>query len=240
MPSQSRPAVLGKIARHLIRTAGRAVLSTAHQSCGGWPYGSLVLAASNHDASPLLLLSDLAEHSKNIAADARVSLLYDETAGPDDPLTGLRMTVMGHCEQVSDPVARKRYVARHPPAALYVGFADFKTYRVAVAEIHMIRGFGQIDRLAGGDAVLPEVMALRDIEPAIVARLNTLDARTLARCADPAGDLPEHDWQVTGCDTEGCDLRCSGRTVRIDFDSPALDAEAAWQAFQRKIRRPGH
>ena len=54
---------------------------------GARPYVSLVLGAEDHDASPVLLLSDLADHSRNLKADARAALLFDGTAGRDDPLT---------------------------------------------------------------------------------------------------------------------------------------------------------
>ncbi len=63
-------------ARRLIRARGHAALAT---SLGGWPYVSLVATACDVDASPLLLLSDLATHTKNLAAEPRVSLLFDAT-----------------------------------------------------------------------------------------------------------------------------------------------------------------
>jgi len=79
--------------RDLVHGLDRAALATALPVEGGaWPYASLVLAAVDHDLSPILLLSDLAEHSKAIAADGRVSLLFDGTQGLEQPLTGPRVT----------------------------------------------------------------------------------------------------------------------------------------------------
>ena len=79
--------------RDLVRGFDRAALATALPvESGAWPYASLVLVAVDHDLSPILLLSDLAEHSKAIAADGRVSLLFDGTHGLDQPLTGPRVT----------------------------------------------------------------------------------------------------------------------------------------------------
>ena len=74
----------------MIRTRGHAALATSH---GGWPYVSLVATACDVDASPLLLLSDLATHTKNLAAEPRVSLLFEATAGHADPLAGPRLTL---------------------------------------------------------------------------------------------------------------------------------------------------
>src|SRR5471032_190153 len=114
------------IVRALMRSADRATLATA--LADGAPYASLVLFALDLDATPLLLLSDLAEHSRNIARDARVSLLIDGTGGLANPLTGPRATLVGQVEIVADDRLMARYTARHPSAAAYAGFADFKLY----------------------------------------------------------------------------------------------------------------
>jgi hypothetical protein len=128
-------------ARVLIRSADRAVLATA---LGGWPYASLVLPAVDAGGTPLLLLSDLAEHAKNLNADPRCSLLFDGTQGLADPLTGLRVTVMGEAGPVADKGLLARYLERHPSAGLYAGFGDFRLYRMAVARAHVVAGFGRI------------------------------------------------------------------------------------------------
>src|SRR5690242_4025975 len=107
-------------ARRLLRSLDRATLATSQD---GWPYASLVLAAVDHDATPLLLLSDLAEHSKNLKRDPRASLLFDGTAGRDDPLTGPRVTVLGEARAIADPRLLARFTARHPSAEGYAGFA---------------------------------------------------------------------------------------------------------------------
>ena len=131
-------------ARALLRAATQATLATAAHDRDGWPFASLVLIAHDRDGAPLLLLSDLAEHSQNIAADDRVSLLIDGTAGLQDPLTGRRLTVLGHAGRSSDPDHRQRYLERHPGAAQYIDFADFAVYRMAVERAHLVAGFGRI------------------------------------------------------------------------------------------------
>src|SRR5689334_3768905 len=94
-------------ARRLIRSLDRASLAT---SMDGWPYASLVLVAADHDASPLLLISRLAQHTQNLETEPRVSLLYDGTAGLDDPLTGARVTLVGRAERDDRPAAKARFV----------------------------------------------------------------------------------------------------------------------------------
>ncbi len=133
-----------KAARALLAAANQATLATAALDRDGWPFASLVLIAHDRDGAPLLLLSDLAEHSQNIAADDRVSLLIDGTAGLQDPLTGPRLTVLGPAGRSSDPNHRQRYLERHPSAAQYIDFTDFAVYRMAVERAHLVAGFGRI------------------------------------------------------------------------------------------------
>src|SRR5215471_18546939 len=106
------------LARRLARSCVRAALAT---SLGGAPYASLVLFAVDLDASPLLLLSELAQHSRNIAFDPRVSLLLDATEGHPDPLTGPRLTLLGQAQPTDDPRALARFVAHHPTSVGYAG-----------------------------------------------------------------------------------------------------------------------
>src|ERR1700675_2288866 len=112
------PATL--TARRLLRSLDRAALATTlAASHGGGPYASLVLVATAPDGAPVLLLSDLAQHSINIATEPRVALLFDGTAGLAEPLTGPRLTVLGRAERSADDRLRARFLARHPGAALY-------------------------------------------------------------------------------------------------------------------------
>jgi putative heme iron utilization protein len=138
--------------RRLIGAARRAVLATTRE---GWPYASLVLPASDAAGQPLLLLSDLAEHAKNLKADPRCSLLYDGTEGLADPLTGFRATVLGEAATVRDDSLMKRYVERHPSAAQYAGFGDFRLYRVTVTRAHVVAGFGRIRWIEAAELVGP-------------------------------------------------------------------------------------
>ena len=93
-----------RIARNLLRRLDRASLASALPGDEGtaWPYASLVLVAVDHDLAPILLLSDLAEHAKAIAADSRVSLLFDGTAGLEQPLTGPRVSLLGRAARTGD------------------------------------------------------------------------------------------------------------------------------------------
>src|SRR5689334_18506358 len=114
----------GRAGRRLIRGQPYAALAT---SLAGQPYVSLVATACDHDASMFLLLSDLAQHTRNLLTDPRVSLLLDDTTGRADRLAGQRLTLLGQAERIAaDDAARAgaRFAARHPDSAAYAGFAD--------------------------------------------------------------------------------------------------------------------
>jgi putative heme iron utilization protein len=227
MGQSSTPAAA--TARALLRSRDRATLAT---SLAGAPYASLVLAATAADGAPLLLISTLAQHTVNIAADPRVALLFDGTGGLDEPLTGPRVSVLGVAERSDDAVLRARYLARHPSAALYAGFADFHLYRVAVERAHLVAGFGRIDWIAAAALLPPGIAALAADEAALLDELNEGDPGLLLGRAGEG-------WLLTGVDAEGLDLRRAGAVARVEFPAPVADAAAARAAFARLAERAG-
>jgi putative heme iron utilization protein len=220
---------LGATARHLIRSRDHAALAT---SLAGRPYVSLVATACELDARPLLLLSDLAQHTQNLLTDPRVSLLFEDTAGRPDPLAGPRLTLIGRAKRCDDPRAAARFAARHPASAGYAGFADFHLYRVAIERGHLVAGFG---RIAWIDAeqlrFIGEASALAAAEAEILAHMNADHGDAIALYAERLLGLRGNGWRMTGIDPEGLDLRREGETARLDFAArsvgPVLNPAAA-------------
>jgi hypothetical protein len=218
-----------RIGRRLLRREQRATLATS--MCGA-PYASLVLIAADLDASPLLLLSDLAQHSRNIAFDPRVSLLFDGTAGYRDPLTGPRLTVIGQARAVEDPRGLARFTAHHPTSAVYSGFADFRLYRVTVERGHLVAGFGRIHWIDGRDLLFAaDAAALAAAEPEILTHMNEHQADAVADYARGLLGRAGADWRMTGIDPEGADLVRDGETARLDFSALVLTPAAARAAL---------
>jgi hypothetical protein len=214
-----------RIGRRLLRQQQRGTLAT---SMRGAPYASLVLIAADLDASPLLLLSDLAQHSRNIAFDPRVSLLIDGTAGYRDPLTGPRLTVIGQAKAIEEPRLLARFTAHHPTSAAYSGFADFRLYRVAVERGHLVAGFGRIHWIERRDLLFAaDTAALAAAEPEILRHMNEHHADAVADYAQALLGRAGTDWRMTAIDPEGADLQRDGETVRLDFPAPVLTPAAA-------------
>jgi len=220
------PAALG---RRLLRAQQQTALAT---SLRGSPFVSLVLLVADLDASPLLLLSDLAQHSRNIAFDPRVSLLLDGTAHHSHPLTGPRLTLVGQVEVTDDPRRHARFIAHHPASSVYSRFADFRLYRVRVERGHLVAGFGQIHWIEGRDLLFDaDVRELAAAEPAILKHMNDDHAEAIANYARHLLGRTGTGWQMTGIDPEGIDLRCAGETARLDFAAPVLTPQAARAAL---------
>ncbi len=220
-------AVLG---RRLLRRCDRAALAT---SLIGAPYASLVLVAADVDASPLLLLSDLAQHSRNIAFDPRVCLLFDGTEG-DERLDGPRLSVLGQAEMVSSPHALARFTARHPSSVRYAGFADFRLYRIAVERGHLVAGFGRIEWLGRERLLyLGDTAPLAACLPKLIERLNTAGAVPIDAIVQHRLGLGGDGWRIVAIDPEGADLQRRGVTVRLDFAQPAPTPQAVLLELRR-------
>jgi putative heme iron utilization protein len=234
---------MSRAVRDLVRGLDRAALATAlpgppGDGAAAWPYASLVLAAVDHDLSPVLLLSDLAEHSRAVAADGRVSLLFDGTGGLDQPLTGPRVTVLGHATRTTDQRLAQRFLSRHPDAAMYAGFKDFHFYRVNLARAHIVAGFGKIRWLDAAELLAaPAPAGLPESEAGIVNHMNNDHADALQLYAGKLLRLPGSDWRMTGIDAEGLDLRRGGQVARLPFHKPLASAAEAREVLVALVGR---
>ena len=232
---------IGAAARTLVRQCDRAVLSTTQADGTGWPYGSLVMTACDYDGRPILLLSDLAEHTKNLKQNARVSLLFDGTDGLDDRLTGARVTVMGRAAVTAKSTDRARYLARHPSSAVYENFADFNFYSVNVTKVHQVAGFGQIDWIPAA-AFLCGSSSMAEFgmtEAETIEKLNKDHVGLGSRFGHVPGALSGEGWTFTGIDPEGCDLRLGGRVARITFKDPVTDFSSVKDALNELAGNKG-
>ncbi len=140
------------IARHLLSTIGKASLATLHpKQCR--PYSSLVLICPDAQGYPVMMLSDLADHVKNLNADGASSMMIDGTSG--ETLAGPRISVEGHVAKVTDPdditALKAAFITRHPEAEIYASFTDFNLYRMTAERVHLIAGFGRIHWLEAQD-----------------------------------------------------------------------------------------
>ncbi len=215
-----------------IRAGALATLAAATPEGGGFPFATLVNVASDSDGAPLLLLSSLAHHTRNLDADPRCSLLLAQT-GKGDPLAHPRLTVAGtafRAEAANDVRrVRERFLRRHPKSALYADFADFSFWRLEIAAAHLNGGFAKAADYPGS-ALLTPLDGAQDLlaaEASILSALNGERADLLRRLAAAHGGHGHGRWRAVGVDPEGLDLAAGEHCGRIVFPRLAHGADEA-------------
>jgi len=215
---QPTPAFDAKAAaKKLMRESRSGALATLRVGSGD-PYCSLVNVATAADGAPLMLISRLAMHTKNILADPRVSLMLDERK-EGDPLQGARVMLMGTAEITADKNARRRYLARQPEAEAFADFGDFEFYQVSLKGAHLVAGFGRIVDLKPADLLtdLAGAQALLAAEPDVIEHMNRDHADTCRLYASKLLGASEGEWRCVGCDPEGLDLQWQRVGLRLPF-----------------------
>lgn len=218
----------------LVRRALKGALGTLDKG-SGHPYASLVTVGTEPDGAPVLLISRLALHTRNLEADARASLMIDGTGGDGDPLAGGRATLIGRAQPTASETAARRFLERHPTAAQYASFSDFRFYGFSVERVHYVGGFGRIVDLPPEQVLvsLDGAAPLIEAEPGILSHMNSDHVDALEQIARSRGTTASAGWRMTGIDPAGFDLVNGTRTLRIDFDRPVRSAQEARTALVR-------
>lgn len=220
-------------ARTLCALAPSATLCTL--SDGGHPYGSLVLTAVLPDGDAALLISEMAEHTRNLRRDPRCSLLVAEDAG-GNPLARGRVTLVGRAVVEDSPstACRDTFLKKNPGAIRYVNFGDFAVWRVVVTKARYIGGFGRMSFLSMDSwrEARADTVAVGEDATELVARLNTQGGvASLAQHFSYAKSV--QTATIRGVDQYGIELdaetELGPRPIRVAFSRTATsvsDAEA--------------
>lgn len=220
-------------ARTQVAASATGALATLAREPAGHPFGSVVSYNPDDHGRPLLLLSDLAEHTRNLDRDPRASLLVtEEPPHGADPLAHGRVTLVGAVHPLpaeGQAGARDRYAAAHPHAG-YASFQDFRVYRLEVAAIRWVGGFGRMDWVEPVDYATAEPDPLRQVAASAIAHMNDDHADVLRDYCRALGDLPDTVAAVlVAVHRYGLDLVAdlgSGKcAVRIPFSEPLDDVE---------------
>lgn len=199
-------------ARQLLRAHRYGALCTLSKKFDGHPFGSITPYLVDHDGSLLILISDLAEHTKNIKADPRVSLITHDQNDPHIQTQG-RVTVVGNATHVPDrDRAGLRYLRYFPEAQTYFAMHDFQFYRIAPQAIRYIGGFGNIHWVKAERYNVAPYPLIAE-EDVLLDKINT--TRTAA------------EGTVIGIDGDGYDVRIGDCVTRSHFEQAAWDSEHA-------------
>lgn len=219
LPAAQAPFDAIGLSRRLLRGVRSGALATLDSD--GTPFASLVTIATDVDGTPLMLLSQLSSHTRNLIADPRCSVLFS-AGGKGDPLAHPRLTVAGRAERTTEAQARERFLARHPKAKLYADFPDFGFFALTPEAGHLNGGFAKAATLTRDELLLDlsGAAGLVSGERGAIEHMNADHADALALYAAAEGAGP---WRLTGLDPEGMDLMVGDRTARVVYPEPVRD-----------------
>jgi putative heme iron utilization protein len=221
-----------ELARTLVASQNRATLCTL--TAQGYPYGSAVSYAADDTGAPVLLVSEMAEHTVNARGDDRASILVATEAGKrSDPLSTARMTLLGRLRLLDEPGERRtRYLEAHPYAAYYADFTDFGFWRLEVERCRFVGGFGHMSWVGGERYAAAGIDPLATSAADIVDHMNADHAEvnlTFARVLAGLDDATEAT--MVGADRYGMTLQvdtpAGPRQARVAFPEPLTSAEQA-------------
>ncbi|NWG86945.1 MAG: HugZ family protein [Hydrogenophilaceae bacterium] len=235
MHSGGEMSELGNEARRFVRGQHQGVLSTLSQRLPGYPFGSVTPFMLDQMGRPVILISTLAEHTKNIDADPRVSLIVQPFT--PDPQEAGRVTLVGRAERLpTKDTLGPRYLRYFPQAENYFAMHDFHFYRIEPERIRYIGGFGKIHWIEA-EAFLAEANALAEQETGILEHMNADHVEALRDyCRHFHGITPDRA-EMIGIDGDGFDVRADDRVLRFTFAEPIRDAAGARTALVAMVQQ---
>ncbi|WP_330083422.1 HugZ family protein [Methylocystis iwaonis] len=202
--------------KRLLRAIRTATLATLTES--GAPFATLTAIATDYDGTPILLLSKLAQHTRNLEWDGRCSLLLAQ-GGRGDPMAHPRLTLVARAARTQSPAARGRFLRRNPKAQLYADFPDFSFWRAEIEAVHLNGGFARAADFGPGPLLtnIDSAEALIAAEEDILQHMNADHADALALYAQKLAGAKPGQWRASGIDPEGLDLVGGDETARAPF-----------------------
>jgi putative heme iron utilization protein len=210
-------------ARRMLRAHRYGALCTISKKFDGYPFGSITPYLVDHDGSLLILISTLAEHTKNIGHDSRVSLITHDQRSPHIQTQG-RVTVVGNAQlERNREQAGLRYLRYFPEAETYFAMHDFSFYRIRPIAIRYIGGFGKIHWVNMENYAVAQAEIFTHQEEASLAEINAQQHDLLRQLLQQRHDVDVADVQVIGLDCDGLDVRYDEQTWRLDFPESVSD-----------------
>ncbi len=232
--TDQRMATIAAQARSLVRGCDSGTLATHFRSHPGYPFASLAAFASDRDARPVMLVSQLAEHSRNLAADPHASLLVRRAWS--DPQAQARVTLLANAAECEvDTGLRQRYARQVPGAGALLELGDFFFIRMQPVAIRFIGGFGAIHWIDSARYV-PLPSEIPDCEQDLLATIASDHADELRSLAQRSIGRQVADVSAIGIDGEGMDLRADGERLRVDFAENLSRAVQVHQAIAALAR----
>lgn len=224
----------GRAARQAVRRHLSGVLSTHSKRFPGFPYGSAIPHVIDPQGCPVILISELAEHTHNVLADGRVSYLVSER-GAQLQSAG-RASLLGRAREIRREDIQARYLRYQPEGERALGLGGFHFFRIEPQHVRFIEGFGGVHWITGAAYVAPQV-TLADAETDILMHMNQDHADTMrAYCSHVHGVQPQKAVMI-GIDLDGFDLRADDAVLRFEFNDPVTSPAEARKALVELAQR---
>lgn len=212
-----------------------ASLSTWAVDPDGFPYGSLVQYALTSQGNPLLLISDLAEHTQNLRQDGRASLLIWQNQSHQDPLAAGRVTLLGRA-QLAPPEELNNYLEVHPQASLYASFKDFHLWQLQIERVRYVGGFGEMSWVSGFDYARAEVDPVAALAEGIIRHMNEDHLDAMILLASKKLGSPVLKAEMVACDGAGYRLRVDGgKSLHIPFSRRLRNSNEVRKEFVEQV-----
>jgi len=242
-PEPARVRTPAEEARTLVAAHASGLLATL--TSDGDPWGSLVAYGTLPDGAPVLHVSTLAEHGRNLRRDARASLVVAEAAGGEDPLDTGRVTLAGRAEVPAGAeaaAARAAFLAAAESARHYVDFGDFTLYVLRVERVRWVGGYGRMDSVTPDDYRAAEPDPVAGSAASAVQHMNADHADALlAMAAGPAGFTDATAAVCRRADRYGLDLWVTtprgSAPARVGFAEPCARPDGLRAATVELTRR---
>jgi heme iron utilization protein len=229
--------------RNLLLSSDYGTLSSHSADCPGYPFASIVPVGFDDFNRPIILISRLAQHTRNIAENAKLSLFLSDAGqrGYDDVQTCARMTILAQAQRLNldaDANTVQRYCRFYEPAESYYKELDFDFYRLEPEKVRFIAGFGQI-HWVGPDQLFTKNPLSFAVEAGIVEHMNADHSDALIKYCQQAGLVVPKDSapQMVGVDGYGFFQRLGERVVRFDFNEPVTNSTEVRKALIAKLRQ---
>ena len=236
-------------ARQFLRSTRSGVLSSFSAKFAGYPFGSVMPFVLDHNCQPIVLISSIAEHTKNIIANPKVSLLVFQSnnlKSAEDLHANGRLTLIGEAVQIDkdDADLMARYCRYFPESTGYLAMHDFQFYRINIHQARYIAGFGKMGWLAGKELAGEEIVDLKkaektatiaQLETSMIEHMNADHADSLLAYCQHFQSVKPSRVSLIGVDGDGFDIEAmiadGIKILRFTFDSPIFDANSARMAF---------
>ena len=241
--------------RQLIRSVTKGFLSTEFNPKNfknvktmmkdKFSYSTFTLTAFDYDLSPIILLSDLSEHTTNITNNHSSSLmlceerkLYDyfpkfnnKSFDYEDPMSRPRVTLIGKFKKTKNVHHKRRFLKRHPASNFYANFRDMNFYKMEIKSAHLIGGFAQVKWFKSKELLCKKFINFEQSEMDIIEHMNSSHGESIKLYVKKlmkkqvSSQESRGDWNIVGIDPDGFDLRKKNIVVRFFFEKEINDAK---------------